>query len=223
MEKEFIDYLFIVAVILILIISWFFSKAQRTIRLFNSASFRNIKECKDNEVCKIQGELKLVSGGITAPLSGRKCAVYRIIVEEYRSSGRSGYWSEIIDDERKTSFVIQNNGQIALVTCSNAALLLHKDKDYESGTFNDATEKLNKYLESFDKESTNFLGLNKSIQYKEGVLEEGEEVSVYGSGEWKYTVDFEELKDFHATKVFVFKSTSKNPLSISDDIRILSK
>lgn len=59
------------------------------------------------------------------------------------------------------------------------------DKSYNSGFLNDASENLEKYLNSKGYDSEGFLGFNKTLRYKEGILENGEQIAVYGKGERK--------------------------------------
>jgi len=49
----------------------------------------------------------------------------------------------------------------------------------------DATDNLERYLNKKGEKSEGFLGLNKTLRYKEGVLERGEKIAVFGKGIWK--------------------------------------
>ena len=140
-------WVFLAIVIIIVTWYWYFSRTQtqKIRRIFKSHSTKRIQHCKNDKINKIQGNLKIVSAAITAPLSDRKCAVYKIIVEEEDRYDK-GHWEEIINDERKTNFLIQDGNHYAFILTSSASLLLHIDENFESGRFNDASDKLNWYL-----------------------------------------------------------------------------
>ena len=96
---------------------------------------------------------------------------------------------------------------------------------FNSGTFKDPSEKLDHYLQSFGQESIGFLGLNKSIRYEEGILENDEEVAVCGDGSWRDLSELpnlEYLRKKGVSKIFVFKNTPSVSLTISDDLRIIN-
>jgi hypothetical protein len=172
---------------------------------------------------KIIGELKYAEKPLFAPLSERKCAVYKIIVEEYRSSGRSGSWIEIINDKNCTNFYLKNGNSYALIKPTPSELLLNKDANYKSGTFNEATSFLNEYINRFGKKSKGLFGFNKSMRYKEGILEEGEIVAVLGKGKW---IDVQKLENVDLSKtgkvdkLLVIEQLDEDKLYISDESEI---
>ena len=63
--------------------------------------------------------------------------------------------------------------------------------------------------------SKSLLGFNKSLRYKEGVLEAGEEVSVCGQGTWE-----REPSSGQGDKLLVIRGTYDARLLVSDDVDI---
>jgi hypothetical protein len=63
--------------------------------------------------------------------------------------------------------------------------VLVKDGKFSSGTWNDASPQLQKFLESHGRSSTGMLGFNRRLKYLEGIFEEHEPVAVLGHGFWE--------------------------------------
>jgi hypothetical protein len=117
---------------------------------------------------------------LTGPLTGRPCVFYRCLVQEYRSSGKSGHWHTIIEEHDSVDFLVEDRSGVARVEVSGAEPALVLDAHFRSGTFNDARPELEAYLARYGERSTGRLGFNKSIRYREGVLEPGETVAAMG-------------------------------------------
>ena len=66
-----------------------------------AAAHVKIGACGEGGVVRIIGR---VAGGevLVAPLSGRRCVYYEAVIDEYRSSGKSGRWVERVREVRST-------------------------------------------------------------------------------------------------------------------------
>ena len=91
---------------------------------------------------------------------------------------------------------------------------LEKDHRADSGFMNDATARLNNFLESHGKSSIGILGFNKTIRYKEGIIELNEKVAVKGIGQWKSLS--EPIEGFSYSKILTLTGTEKQRLIITD-------
>lgn len=171
---------FIMLFLVIMIFSFFFSKDARTKRALASKERASIKDVEEGHEVKIAGRLAYAEEPLIAPLSGRPCACWEVVVEEYKSSGKSGSWREIIRDQECLTFFIEDDSGKALVVDQVPRVAIDKDSHHRSGTFNDATEELSAFLHEHGHESVGMFGFNRRMRYKEGVLEEGEEVAVMG-------------------------------------------
>jgi len=125
-------------------------------------------------VDKVVGKIEFVDPPIKAPLSGRTCAYYHVIVEQQKSSGKSSHWHTIINETNQSKYLIRDGNSYAFVEDSNLKSYIVKDKKFRSGFLNDATSELERYLQQHGKTSENLLGMNKTIRYCEGILENGE-------------------------------------------------
>lgn len=90
-----------------------------------------------------------------------------------------------------------------------------KDKNYSSGFLHDATERLEKYLNRKGFQSQGFLGFNKALRYREGILENREKVAVFGKGIWKDAVSLNLPKKYG--RVLEIVSFNEDAVYLSDD------
>lgn len=176
--------IFIVIIAAVFILGWYFSKKAKVKRLLKKTPNMRIGEFLGGETGRVTGQVKFAGETIVAPLTGRKCAYYHVEVQEYRSSGKSGHWYTIINEERAGDIIMHDGTNYCMIGKGTLKSYLHMDANYNSGTFKNATPELEAFLVSRGYKSTGLLGLNKSIRYKEGILEENEVFTAAGTGTW---------------------------------------
>ena len=152
---------------------------------------------------------------LIAPLSLRECVHYYIHIEEKRSSGKNSYWKTLIEESNSCNFLIHDGSSFAHISDKNIKSYIVQDRSYTSGFMNDASANLERYLHLKGYESENFLGFNKSMRYKEGVLEIGEEIAVYGKAQWKDVADLFLLEKYD--KVLEITSQKDIAIYLRDD------
>jgi hypothetical protein len=207
---------FIVAVLIaILIYNFFFSKAAVVKRNLREANGKKISAFQNDEVAKVIGEIKYVGKTLTAPLSGRQCVYYYILVERLKGHTRTVAWEDLIEEEVAGDVVIKDGNNYAVIETRLVKSHLVSDRNYSSGLFNAATEELKKYLAKHGHADENFFGLDKQLRYKEGILEEGEMLAVVGKGKW-VTKNQIKLK-IPADKVLLISADNEEPVYLSDD------
>lgn len=177
--------LVVIAIIIVSVLSFVFNKKQQIKRKLKKAEFKKICDFKDGDVAKVVGQVEFIQQPLTAPLSKRECSFYYIKVQKKVSSGKSSHWDTIIEEEVSSDFLIKGETHYALVKDKNIKCYIVQDASYSSGFLNDADAVLENYLNSKGHNSEGFLGMNKTMRYKEGVLEENETVAAYGKGVWK--------------------------------------
>jgi hypothetical protein len=199
-----------IVVVLIIIITQIFSKKAIVKRKLKKTPSKKINEFKDGDVAKLVGKVDCIHTVLTAPLSGRKCAYYFVKIEREVSSGKSGsHWEKLIEEEIYDDFLVRDDSGIALINTVNIRSYIVFDAKYRSGFLDDATEDLELYLRKHGHESVNFLGFNKTLRYREAVLEIGEEISIVGKGYWKENSLNEKLLEIKQYDGF--------PVYLSDD------
>ncbi len=162
---------------------WYFSHDEIVKRRMRHVPLVSIDDFPEASAGRIAGRLVYHGRPLRAPLTGRPCAHYLVKVEQYRHHGRIGSWRTLIEEERSQSFVLRDETGEALVRARRALVAVTKDAHFSSGTLNDATPRLERFLGGHGQESKG-LFFNKRLRYKEGVLEEGEEVAACGFG-WR--------------------------------------
>jgi len=184
MEDYIVLFFFGVIVIVILIVS-FFNKKAVVKRKLKQAEHKKISEFLNDDTARITGTVELVGEPLVAPLSKRICAYYHVLVEIKKSTGNNRRWQTHIEEEESGKFLIKDEFGYAYINANKIKSYIVKDKNYSSGFFNDAKKHLENYLASHGKESEGLLGFNKTLRYKEGILEPNEKVAVLGKGQWK--------------------------------------
>jgi len=202
-------------IVAIILTSLYFSKKAVIKRKLKKAIGKKISDFASGDIAKVVGKVEYVGEPLIAPLSGRRCAYYYVLVEEQISTGKSSHWENIIEEEVAGTFVIRDGRHCAHINSKNVKSVLVEDRQYKSGFRNDASSELERYLNNHEKKSQGTFGWNKTIRYKEGVLEEGELIAAMGRGEWK-NADQEQLPDTY-DRVLAITSTEKEPVYLSDD------
>ncbi len=210
---EILPYLGILAAIYLY--SHYSSKKRRLLRGLKKAKAIPIHKIQENKYSKIVGKAKYVKEPLTAPLTGRPCVFFQVIVEQ--QDGRDS-WTTVIDQTRTVDFFIEKGGEMAIVKLeqagSNKLVILDKDRIMESGPLKNANEQLESYLKGFGKKSTNLFGWNKTLRYKEGIIEPDEEIVVTGVAEWKTLK--EPIAGYNYSKVLTLNGTIDHKLLVSD-------
>jgi hypothetical protein len=213
-QNIFIIAVFVIAGLLTLF-SFYYNKKARIKRKLKKSPVKRIATVTDGEVVKITGKVEYTGEPLTAPLSGRTCACYHVLVEQRVSSGKNTHWKTIIEEEIFGSFGIRDEDYCARFDGNKVKSYIVQDRKYTSGFRNDALEVLERYLKNHGYESENFLGMNKTIRYREGVLEEGETIAVLGKARWE-KAESGQWSDSYG-KVLIISPTEKEPVYLSDD------
>lgn len=203
------------AVVIGIGVSYFFSKKAIIKRKLKKANSKSLANFKSGDTAKIVGTVEIIGDPLIAPLSGRECSYYYVHVEEKVKSGKSSHWKTRIEEEVPGKFLIKEGEKYALINDSNIKSYIVQDRNYSSGFLDDAEEHLERYLNSKGYESEGFLGMNRTLRYKEGVLEEGEQIAVFGTGNWKDAATFKLPEEYG--KVLEVTSTTGEAIYLSDD------
>ncbi len=171
----------IVVVAAAVVASIYFARDARARRKLASTRVEAIAAATPGTTVRVTGTIQRLGEQLVGPMSGRRCVYYLAVVEEYRSNGKSGSWVEILRDEQHLDFLVRDDTGLALIRMDAPHVVVVRDHNTRSGTFDDATPAEAAFLERFSKKSTNFLGLNRGLRYSEGALELGEQITVLGA------------------------------------------
>lgn len=173
----------IMAVTLGGVAAWHFvlSPRARQRRAIKRAHRVAIRQAGEGQVVKVVGRLRaLEPEPLSAPLSGRPCVYHEVIVEQQVSSGKSSHWKTLIQrSECHREFAIDDGTGTIVVPATAATVVLHMDANFRSGVLNDPPPELEAFLARHGESSQGWV-FNKTLRYREGVLEEGEQVAAVG-------------------------------------------
>jgi len=151
---------------------------------------------------------------IVSPFSNKKCVYYKYTIEEYRKTGKSSHWVTVKKNEQSVPFYLKDNTGKVLVDPTNAKIEIPKDFEYNSHLMRNPPITVKKFL-SQNKLSHSFLGLNKTMRYREYFIEPGEELYVMGTaGDNPYVENTTSTKN--EEDVMIQKGNNKQFYYISD-------
>ena len=218
MREPVIILIFIFIAIIVVYLSYYFSKKNVIIRTLGKIPEKPASSLKTNELSKVTGKALHVKKPLIAPYSERECVFYQICIEQKVSTGKSSRWKTLVKEERFQEFFIQTKNDFVIIKPQehprNYICHLVKDEDQSSGTFNDPTPRFQSVLNRYNINPQNFLGFNKRLRYKEGIIEIGEDITVAGIAKWK-TLS-EPIAEYPYSKIATLESTNKQKIIITD-------
>lgn len=209
--------LIIFALVIIAIpISIYFNKRNVILRELKKSNKTQINRARQHEYVKIVGTAIGGNEPLIAPLSGRPCFYYYVIVEKKGDKS----WHTYFEEERCQDFFIEANGERAMIKPALTLSDYRKtyfviDHEDASGSFNDAKPHLEKFLRKHGKESKGLFGFNKTLRFKEGIIEPNESIAIKGIAEWK--AFNEPIEGYSYSKILTLKGTREQKLIITDD------
>lgn len=208
----------ILIVCVIGVVSWYFGATQRLKRQLKGAKPWSLNELPEDTHGRVIGQARAIGEHLAGPLTGRTCVYYIAIVEEQRSTGRSSYWRTVASETRGVPFMIEDGTGRAIIDPNGAQVALDFDGNSKSGTFNKADPVQEAFLARHGQNSEGWV-FNKTLRYREAMIEIGETISVLGSGTRE--------PDPHAAPEAAYRgapptrlrltSSPRFPLIISDD------
>lgn len=186
MNSEFLAPVIVfTVVVVIMILLVFFSKKNKILRELKKSPSKPINTVKDKEYVRLHGQVEVIDQPLKAPLSGRDCVFYHVRVEV---KGDKSYQT-IINDFNHQDFYLNSGSEKCKIKSGNkktSLVYLETDHERKSGWRNDATARMENYLAKHGKSSKSWLfKANKTMRYKEAILEPGEDVVVKGIANWK--------------------------------------
>ncbi len=208
----------ILVICVIGVLSWYFGAAQRLKRQLKAARPWPLNELPEDTHGRVIGQARAIGEHLAGPLTGRPCVYYVALVEEQRSTGRSSYWRTVASETRGVPFMIEDGTGRAIIDPNGAQVALDFDGNSKSGTFNKADPVQEAFLARHGQNSEGWV-FNKTLRYREAMIEIGETISVLGSGTRE--------PDPHAAPEAAYRgapptrlrltSSPRFPLIISDD------
>jgi hypothetical protein len=188
-----------------------------TVRKLRKAKMYMIGELPEGQAGRVIGDAYPLGAKLRAPLTGRDCVYYIAKVDQHYNTGKTSGWKNIIKEERGVPFLLQDPTGRAIVDPTGAEIALDFDNRSTSGTFDDATQIEEDFLERHGKKSQGWV-FNKGLRYREAVIHVGERVAVLGEGVREPDPDAPPADGYRgaAPTRLRLTSTPRFPLVISD-------
>lgn len=164
--------------LVVLFLIYWFSADQVARRAIKEAPVRHVRDLHDEEHVRVVGTVG-VEEALRAPISGRRCAYFRVVVEERRERDGHHHWYKIIDVQQGVDFLVKDKTGEVQVKVARAEAVLEQDRSERSGFLKDATPELEAFLRKHGEHSEGLV-FNRTLRYREGVVEAGERIAVAG-------------------------------------------
>ncbi|MBC8757317.1 hypothetical protein H2O64_21795 [Kordia sp. YSTF-M3] len=214
--------LIIVGFAILIFVGFYFSAKSRILRELKKVRRKAIHSARENEYVKIVGKAKHAGEPLIAPLSNRKCVYYAVKVEE--QSGK--HWKTIIDDVVFQDFFISTGTESAILNLkvqkdNTKRIYLVTDHSINSGFFKKPDAEIERYLQLKGNKSTGFFGMNKTLRYKESVIELNEEIAVMGIAKWQ-TIDTP-VDGYSDSRVLTLTGSKEQKLLVTDEPKAMKR
>jgi hypothetical protein len=159
------------------IVGWLSSAERRMRRELARYPLATIADAGEGDQVRLRGRVRLDGPPLAAPLTGRACAAWHVLVQERHSSGRSSRWETVINEHEAADFYLEDDR--AYVRGTDAKLFATPDGKANAGLLRAPPPRLVELMKERGLETEGLL-FNKSIQAHEGIFSFDEEIVVAG-------------------------------------------
>lgn len=208
---------YIIGFIIIAILThyFFFGKKSVVHSAIRRTKGRKISDVKDGDDVTITGKIVYAGRTITAPLSKRECVYYHVKVKD--SSHYTDTFKNYIDieEEKAGDVVIFDGEHYAIINTKGVSAYVIKDEEFYSGFWSKTIPEVKAFLARHGERQTDFIGGSLDLRAQEGVVEEGEKLTVAGKATWRNPLDFH-LK-LAAKKILYIEPAGEYGVYMTDD------
>jgi len=164
----------------------------------------------------VTGRIQRDAKVLEAPLSGRRCVAYELVVDEL-TSGSPSLWQRLLDLRQACPFLLEDDSGTARIDTAGPGFvaLVHDCAGVTSGIYPGKHRALSRVLESHGVLPMTWLGRWKPLRYAEGVLEIGELVTVGGQGAREIDPAGESPSQRSPPERLVIRGSEQEPLLIT--------
>jgi hypothetical protein len=190
------------------------SRDARTTRTLADRPRTSIRDVADGTV-RVTGRVRRRGELLKAPLSGRSCVAFQLLVEHHDHDG----WGKLLELRDARPFVIADETGEALIDTAAGPFHLALDSDERGGTglFDRIGEAQLQTLMSVGAFESPGRTRGKR-RYREGILREGETVAVGGRGVREVSAEATSVNLREPPQWLVLRGTADEPLLISDSL-----
>lgn len=149
-----------------------------------------------------------------SPFTDKECVYYQFTIEEYRSSGKNSHWVTIKKGEQRGLFYLKDDTGMVLIDPTGAKIEARRDFEYQSSLGKDPPEQVIRFLAANNLAHEGFLGLNKTMRYRETIIVPDENLYIMGTaGENPLKI---EATENHVDSIMIQKGKYEKQYYISD-------
>ncbi len=197
---------------------YYINPKQIIIRTLSNLEEKSATSFKTNELLKVVGKAMNIASPLEAPFSKRKCVFYTIQIDQKKGVRGNSYWKTIYKEEKIQEFYVKNKEEYILIkTIQNPrnylSYVVTAIETY-ADAFKDPTPEFLKLLNDYHIETKDFLGINKHLRYKEGIIAIDEKIIVAGMPKWKPLI--QPIAEYPFSKIVTLESNSNQKLIFTD-------
>jgi hypothetical protein len=162
----------------------YFSARRRIPRALRAAPRTQIGKLLPG-VVRVTGRARKAEDSLVAPMTGRPCLGYQLSIDECQSAGDTAKWQPLVRlCDGHPFWVEDETGRVLVEPGDHLAMALDEDRRGGTGFFHrvsgdpDTFARLETFLKVRGIATTGWLGTRKQLRYSEGIIEDGETVSV---------------------------------------------
>lgn len=192
----------------------FFSREATTKRALRRAHRTCVSQARDGQLVKLVGRVHFLGNPLVAPLTSRRCAYYAVW-----SVGDPGTPAATMPpcNESGQDFLLQDATGTALIHLTNADVVVERDGQYQATM--GMPPHLAQFLHTYARGSQG--RVQNPFDFREGVLEEGEQVAVIGRCTWQLdprgSTDTSVINYRDPPKILVVQPPPNGKVLVSDD------
>ncbi|NND63168.1 MAG: hypothetical protein HKN48_08220 [Flavobacteriaceae bacterium] len=185
------------------------------LRELKKSKAESISKIQSGDYVKLKGNALKVIEPLVAPISGRECIFYQVLIEK---KGSKNSWHKVVDATETQDFFLGQQGEMVMVKMdiprSETQIYLEKDNVQNSSTFAEPSQRMLDYLEKNGASHKNILGFNRRMRYKEGIIAIDEKIVIKGIAQWKSLK--QPIEGYSFSKILSLTGTKDQKLIITD-------
>ena len=197
----------------VIVPAWYFSKREKQKRRLRNARRWSLATLPDDTFGKVVGAARVLEESLIAPISGRPCVFYLVVVTaDDRSDG-----SALLREAVGVPFVIEDDTGRAEVDPRDSDVVLVQDRFRISGPNDPRSAGEDALLQRHGKTQP-----SKTYWYRESIIEPGELIAIFGAGVREPDPDAPPAAEYRGPPAMRLRMSSARSfkLLISDDPKL---
>ena len=195
---------------------YYFTAEGKLRRLIKHSNRVEISKAVEGEISKIVGRVLVGREPLRAPVTGRVCSMWWILVKE-QSAAEKNIWNKVFEcSERNEALLVQDDSGDAYVDLEGAVPLLACAESFRMDYEHDKLETIQAFIRDHGHDPVDMLGNLKRFRVEEWVAGEGMEIAAVG--ECHGTTQMDQSNETHCRTRM--RGTETFPVRLTTDRRL---